>query len=83
MPTKIRRPSAPIIEAARTSEAHPLSIAPLAIIASLAFVLHLAAGAVLDRSHASQFAPAAVGGVGDEALCTAEAKLPEPVLPYD
>lgn len=83
MPTKIRRPSAPIVEAARTSDTNPLSIIPLAIIAIVAFALHLAAGAVLDRSHASQLAPAAVGVAGDGALCTAETKLPEPALPYD
>jgi hypothetical protein len=83
MPTEIRRPSAAIIEVARTADARLLGIAPLGVIAFLAFVLHLAAGAVLDRSHASQLAPAAVGVADDEAICAAEAKPPEPALPYD
>ena len=82
MPTEIRRPSVPIAKAARTSDARSLSITPLATIGILAFVLHLAAGAVLDRSHASQIAPAEVVAAGDEILCTPETKPREPLL-YD
>jgi hypothetical protein len=84
MPTEIRRSFVPNTEAPTTSDARPPSITPLAIIAILAFVLHLAMGAVLDRSHASPImASASVGASDDETRCAAEAKPPEPVLPYD
>jgi hypothetical protein len=79
MPTQIRDPLLSIVDAATTPDASPPSITPLAIIAIVAFVLHLAAGAVLDRSHARQLAPVAGGGP----ICCAEAMPPEPVLPYD
>jgi len=53
------------------------------IIAALTFVLHLATGAVLYRSHASPIAPTVVGAAGDRALCVSEAKPLERALPYD
>ena len=84
MPTEIRRPSVPGTENPTTSDARPLSITALAIIAILALVLHLAMGAVLDRSHASPtVASTAVGESDDETRCPAETKPPEPELPYD
>jgi hypothetical protein len=84
MPTQTRRSFVPNTEAPTTFDARPPSITPLATIAILAFVLHLAMGAVLDRSHAGPtIASAAVGASDDETRCAAEAKPPEPVLPHD
>ena len=83
MPTEIRRPSAQIIEQTRAPEAPPLSLTLLGIIATLTFVLHLATGAVLYRSHASPIAPTAVGAAGDQAICVSEARPLERALPYD
>ncbi len=89
MPTEINRPSAPTIEAAGTpqaalpgvnsSEATSLGLTPLAIAAILALVLHVAAGVMLDRSHASPMAAA----LDDCVTCPAEASPPQPSLPYD
>jgi len=83
MPTEIRRSSAQIIEQARAPEAPRLSLTLVGIIAALTFVLHLATGAVLYRSHASPIAPTVVGTAGDRALCVSEAKPLERALPYD
>ena len=83
MPTEIRRPSAQIIEQTRAPGAPQLSLTLLGIIATLTFVLHLATGAALYRSHASQIAPTVVGAAGDQAICVSEAKPPERALPYD
>jgi hypothetical protein len=83
MPTEIRRPSARIIQQARKPEAPPFNLTLIGVIAILTFVLHLATGAVLDRSHASQLASTSFGAAGDEAVCASEAKQPEPALPYD
>jgi hypothetical protein len=88
MPTEISRPSAPTIghEAPQvvrrgisSHEARPQSLTPLAIVAILALVLHVASGIVLDRSHAS---PA--GAVLDDAVTCADGMSPpQPPLPYD
>ena len=79
MPTEIRR-SAPTIP--HTSAA-PIGL-PLTIVALLTFALHLATGAVFDRSHASHAAaPAASIAVTDETDCAVDAKPPETSLPYD
>lgn len=83
MPTEIRRPSTPIIKQAGAPDAAPLSLIPLGIIAILAFVLHLATGAVLDRSHAGQIGLTVVGAAGDQAIGTPETTQPELSLPYD
>jgi hypothetical protein len=83
MPTEIRRPSAPIIRQAGAPDASPLGLIPLGIIATLAIVLHFAAYAVLDRSHAGQITPTIVGAAGDQATCTPETTQPELSLPYD
>ena len=83
MPTEIRRPSAQIIEQTRAPEAPQLSLTLLGIIATLTFVLHLATGAVLYRSHASPIAPTVVGAAGDQAICVSEATPLERALPYD
>lgn len=89
MPTEIRSPSAPLIEQVETPQAVPsginspdatsLSLTPLVIAATLALILHVASGVMLDRSHASPAAAAL-----DEAVtCPAEASPPQPALPYD
>ena len=83
MPTEIRRPSAQIIEQPRAPEAPPLSLTLIGIIAILTFVLHLATGAVLYRSHASQMSPTAVGAAGDQVVCASDAKPLERALPFD
>ena len=80
MPTEIRRSSAQIIEQARAPQ---LSLTLVGIIAALTFVLHLATGAVLHRSHASPIAPTVVGTADDRAICVSEAKPLERALPYD
>jgi hypothetical protein len=55
------------------------SLVPLAIIAILALILHVASGVVLDRSHAG-----ATGAALDDAVtCAAEMSPPQPSLPYD
>ena len=89
MPTEITRPSTPTIEPAgtpqaalpgiNTPEVRPLGLTPLAIAAILALVLHIASGVMLDRSHASP-----VGAALDDCVtCPAEARPPQPSLPYD
>jgi hypothetical protein len=79
MPTEITRPSLQPIE--RSSAP---SIRPLAIAAALAFVLHIASGVMLDRSHASPaIEPAASAGLDEEAMCPAQVRQPAPSLPYD
>jgi hypothetical protein len=89
MPTEIGSPSAPLIEQVETPQAVPsginspdatsLGLTPLAIVAILALILHVASGVMLDRSHAS---PA--GEALDEAVtCPAETSQPQPALPYD
>ena len=80
MPTEISRPSAQTIEQPRAPEAPPLSLTLIGIIAILTFVLHLATGAVLYRSHAGQIAPTSVD---DQVVCVSEAKPPERALPFD
>lgn len=59
-------------------DAAPLGIAPLTIFAILAFVLHVASGVMLDRSHAGTMAVLA-----DETSAAADARSPRPPLPYD
>jgi len=83
MPTEIRRPSAPIIQQAGAPDASPLGLIPLGIIATLAIVLHFAAYAVLDRSHAGQITPIVFGAAGGEPICGSETEQAEPALPYD
>ena len=84
MPTEIRRPSAPTVQQAGAPDASPLGLIPLGIIATLAIVLHFAAYAVLDRSHAGQITPIVFdAAAGDEAICTSETKQAERSLPYD
>ena len=88
MPTEINRPSAPTIEAAgtpqaalpgvNTPDATSLGLTPLAIAAILALVLHVAAGVMLDRSHASPMA-----ALEDCVTCPAEATPLQSSLPYD
>ena len=82
MPAEMRRSTAPVMESFRAPEYPPLSVTALGIIAILAFVLHLATGVALDRSHARRFAPVADGVADDGSICTSEAKPPEPI-PYD
>ncbi len=89
MPTEINRPSAPTIGPAgaprtalpvvNTPDATSLGLTPLAIAAILALVLHVAAGVMLDRSHASPMAAA----LDDCVTCPAEPSPPQPSLPYD
>ena len=68
MPTQIRPPSVPAIDQTGMADVHATSITPLAIIAVLVLVLHLAFSAALERSHAG------TANVGTEA---------EQSLPYD
>jgi len=49
----------------------------------LAIVLHFAAYAVLDRSHAGQITPIVFGAAGGEPICGSETEQAEPALPYD
>ena len=83
MPTEISRPSAQTIEQPRAPEAPPLSLTLIGIIAILTFVLHLATGAVLYRSHAGEIGSTATGATGDLTVCASEAKPLERTLPYD
>jgi hypothetical protein len=59
------------------------SLIPLAIIAVLAFVLHLAGGMMLDRSQASGMIGAGSVVVDDEVGCAVEPRQTERSLPYD
>ena len=84
MPTEIVRSSTPSDGRAKTTEINshdvaPLRITPLAIIAFLVLVLHLAGASLLGRSqaHASAAAP------DDEVKCATGATLQEPSLPFD
>jgi hypothetical protein len=73
-----------------TPEVSRLTVSPLTIAATIAFVvLHLVSGVLLERSQASQAAePSALAALHNEALddeakCPAEIRPPEPSLPYD
>ena len=84
MPTELRRRSAPNAGHAPVSpinsrDVTPLGIAPLAIIAVLVSVLHLTAGAMLDRPRAKP----AVSVVDGVVTCAAEARPAERSLSYD
>ena len=84
MPSEIRRPSVPFNEPIRAPDIGALNLAPLAIVAVLTLVFHVAIGVVLDRSHAGQATTASALGVTDEETnCGAEPKRPELSLPYD
>ena len=83
MPTQIRRPSAQALAPA-APDVDPNSLTPLAIIAILVFVLHLAGAAMLGRSQASlAIGPLTAGAPGDKARCAGDAKPPERSLPFD
>jgi hypothetical protein len=84
MPTEITRPSAPTVQRIGTPgpssrDVKPLSLTALAIIAALVIIIHVAAGAVLDRSHAQ----ASIAATDDEAMCMGDAKPPVSSLPFD
>lgn len=89
MPTEINRPSVPTVGPAgtplaelpevNTLDTNSLGLTPLAIAAILALVLHVAAGVMLDRSHASPATTAFENCV----TCPAEASPSQPSLPYD
>jgi hypothetical protein len=95
MPTEITRAPTPIVGRSRTPEVNPLTVSPLTIAATIAFVvLHLVSGVLLERSQASPAAePSALAALrgeafhgealDDEAKCLAEIRTPEPSLPYD
>jgi hypothetical protein len=85
MPTEITRATAPVIGHSRVRDINPLRISPLAVAATLLFVvLHLVSGVMLERSHARPaIEPAALAALDDEAKCPAEATLREPSLPND
>ena len=83
MPTEIVRSSTPSDGRAKTPEINshdvaPLRITPLAIIAFLVLVLHLAGASLLGRSQAHASAAAT-----DEVKCATGATLQEPSLPFD
>jgi hypothetical protein len=84
MPTEITRPSAPIIKRVgmpgpSSRDVKPLNLTALAIIAALVVIIHVAAGALLDHSHAH----ASIAAADDEALCLGDAKPAVPSLPFD
>ena len=89
MPTEVNRPAAPtigtaatpstILPATNSRDATPLGLTPLAIIAILALVLHVASGIVFDRSHASP----AGAALDDAVTCAAQTSPLQPSLPYD
>lgn len=84
MPTEIRRPSVQINEPATASDGSPLNLTPLAIVAILTFIFHLAIGVVLDRSRAGQMTPSPAPSVtAEETNCGAEPKQLEQSLPFD
>jgi hypothetical protein len=85
MPTEITRATAPVIGHSRVRDINPLRISPLAVAATLLFVvLHLVSGVMLERSHARPaIEPAALAALDDEATCPAEARRREPSLPND
>jgi len=60
-------------------EITPLSLAPLAIIAILVLVLHVASRDMLDRPHAHS----SIAAPDEEAKCPADARSPALSLPYD
>ena len=83
MPTEIVRSSTPSDGRAKTPEINshdvaPLRITPLAIIAFLVLVLHVAGASLLVRSQAHASAAAT-----DEVKFATGATLQEPSLPFD
>jgi hypothetical protein len=66
-------------------EMNPISISPLAVAATLLFVvLHLVSGVMLERSHARPaIEPAAFAALDDEVTCLAQPRQREPSLPKD
>jgi hypothetical protein len=84
MPTEIVRSSTPSDGRAKTPEINshdvaPLRITPLAIIAFLVLVLHVAGASLLVRSQAH----ASAAATDDEVKCATGATLQEPSLPFD
>lgn len=82
--TEIACPCAPTAALAGTPrtgsrEVTPLSATPLAIIAALILILHIAASAVLadPLAHASPVAS------DNDAVCAGDAQPPVPALPFD
>jgi hypothetical protein len=74
MPTEITRAPTPIVGRSRkpevTPEVRPLTVSPLIIAATIAFVmLHLVSGVLLERSQASPAAePSSLAALDNEAL---------------
>ena len=84
MPSEIRRPSVPFNEPVRAPDIGALNLAPLAIVAILTLVFHVAIGVVLDRSHAGHtMTSPALSVTDDETNCGAEPKQLEQSLPFD
>ena len=85
MPTEIRYSSAPVIGHSKVRDVNPLSISPLAVAATVLFVvLHLVSGVMLARSYARPaIEPAASAAPGDEVTCSAEASKRELSFPND
>jgi hypothetical protein len=84
MTMEIGQPPTSIIGYTITPDSTPPRFVPLVLIVILAFVLHLAGGAMLDQSHASpSFGPAASAALDDETGCTTEPPHKAPALPYD
>jgi hypothetical protein len=85
MPTEIRYSSAPVIGRSKVRDINPLSIRPLAVAATVSFVvLHLVSGVMLARSHARPtIEPAAFAAPGDEVTCSTAASKREPSFPND
>src|ERR1700710_1590075 len=74
MPTEITRAPTPIVGRSRrpevTPNVNPLTVSPLTIAATIAFVvLHLVSGVLLERSHASPAAePSALAALDNKAF---------------
>ena len=83
MPTEIRRTSVPIVGRSRVLETSPPSISPLAIAATLLFILlHLVSSIMLGLSHVRPpIEPAALVALENGVKCSAEASALEPSLP--
>jgi hypothetical protein len=79
MPTQIKRPTVQAL-APTTPDVSSNNFTPLAIIAILVVVLHLAGTAMLGRA---QTGPAIAAAVSDEAGCVKPPRQKERSLPYD
>jgi hypothetical protein len=85
MPTEITRTPISIVEHSRTLEINSRSISPLAIAATLLFVVvHLIGGIMLGHSQVRSAAePAAFAALDDAVRCSVEGRQRDPSLAND